>query len=155
MSHYWKKCPHCGRTVEDGYGLPLKEFGNPRRLCRYCYNTYIDRSIINWEEASFFKKFLFCLDNGRFFLCFIPYIIATARIGSKFEWEDWKVYLACSPVFLITFALCVLYVKIRVRIYYGKKERKSKVDTVDPYKKYENGLFVSKSNDENEKSKRP
>lgn len=130
MGSYRKKCPYCGHILEQGYGLPNTRFGNPKRRCTWCNNTYIDRNIIDWESASIFKKISFCFANGRFFLCLIPYVIATARIGPKVCWEDWLVYLACLPIFLIAFALCVTYVLIRIKLHYGyipsRRKRKSK-----------------------------
>lgn len=152
MSHYWKKCPHCRNTVEHGHGLPLTEFGDPKKRCRYCFRTYIDRNVIDWETASLFKKFMFCLANGRVFLCFITYVIAIARVNLKVEWDNWQIYLACFPFFLIAFGLCVLYVKIKVRLYYGKSEKKAKKElSKDRYKKYKDGMFSQTSSSKKEK----
>ena len=150
MSHYWKKCPHCGHTVEDGYGLSSKRFGNPKKQCRFCLNTYIDRDVIDWESASIFKKFLYCLSNGRFFICLIPSIIVNAQIHLKTGWKGWRMYLICSSVFLIMFALCLLYVKLQVLLHYGSrdKEKKKKKNLEDPYAKYKNDPFgIKRKND--------
>lgn len=143
MGHYWKRCPHCGCTIEKGYGFPTKYFGTPEKQCRYCLHTYRDKDIIDWETASLVKKLSYCLANGRFFLCFIPYIIATARIGSNVDWEDWQVYLVCLPIFLFIFALCAIYVKIQVRIYYGKKDKHYKHTITE--NKYKDGLFENRT----------
>ena len=148
MSHYWKKCPHCRCTVEDGYGLPTKSFGNPKKICPYCSNPYTDSSIIDWESASIFKKFLYCLSNGRFFICLIPSILANSQVSLKTGWEGWRMYLACSSVFLIMFALCLLYVKLQVRLHYGKIEKKKKAPPEDPYAKYKDDPFhIKQKND--------
>jgi hypothetical protein len=119
MSHYWKRCPYCGWTIEEGYGgLPFKRFGNPEKRCIFCHQTYVDSSIIDWKSASLFKKFLFCIGNGRLLFCLVSYVLATSFLGTNVDWEGWQVWLACIPVFLITFALCLLYVKLKVKLFY-------------------------------------
>lgn len=148
MGHYWKKCPHCGRTIEEGHGLPFKQFGEPKKQCRFCYNTYIDRDIIDWTTASLFKKFLFCLANGRLFLCIIPSVLVAARINSS----EWWVYLFSFLLALLMFALCVAYVKLRVWITYGNVGRKEDKDKYQEYlNKYQNGLFDHHNPDNNKK----
>jgi hypothetical protein len=148
MSHYWKRCPHCGRTVEQGYGFPTKQLGDPKRRCRFCANSYNDSSIIDWENASVFRKVQYYFANGRFFICFIPYVIATARVGTNnINWSDWKVYLACSPVFLIAFLPCALYVRHQVKDYldlygYENEDSKKQISFEDQYK---DGLFSNTS----------
>lgn len=138
MAHYWKRCPHCGRTIEQGYGYPTTSLGDPRRRCRFCFREYKDRSIIDWENASILKKILFYFANGRFFLCFIPYVLASCFVGQNVEWADWLVYLACSPVFLIIFALCALYVRHQVKEYLDIYGTQSKKDDKNRYDKLKN-----------------
>ena len=147
MSHYWKRCPHCGRTVEGGYGLPTQSLGNPHKLCRYCSNTYTDRSIIDWKTAPLFRKFLFCFGNGRFLLCLVLYIIASARLHLKVDWESWQVNLACLPIFIISFAICVLYVKLKVKLFYDgffpyhADDDTKKISLEKQYEKYKDDPF--------------
>ena len=121
MAHYWKKCPHCGKTVEDGYGSPIKMFGDPQRQCKYCHKIYRDRSIIDWPTATWWQKFLFYFANGRFFICLMVYLVASAIVANNYlGWDGGLTYLVCFPVFFIVFALCVVYVQIRVINYYGE-----------------------------------
>ncbi len=142
MSHYWKRCPYCGHTVEDGHGFPTKRLGDPKRQCIYCSNTYMDRSVIAWERASAFKKLQYYYANGRFFLCFIPYVIASSRVGLRVEWDDWQVYLACSPIFLIASVLCVIYVRHQVKDYlYIYVDERENGASDRHYEKYQDGLF--------------
>ena len=155
MSHYWKRCPHCGRTIEDGYGFPLKRLGDPRRKCIYCFNEYNDSSVIDWESASVFKKIRYYYANGRFFFCFIPYIIVTTRVGSNVEWADWQVYLACSPIFLIASLPCILYVRHQVKSYLFINRDDIEKDSPDRrYERYKEGLFGSHQPKSNKKNKR-
>ena len=125
MSHYWKKCPHCGRTVEDGYGYGMQSFGDPYKHCLHCRNMYKDNSVIDWKSASIFRKIYFYLGNGRAVLCLVLYVIATSRVRLKVDWESWKINLACLPVFIISLVFCILYVNLRVKLFY---------DGLRPYK---------------------
>lgn len=116
MSHYWKKCPHCGRTIEDGYGSPISRFGNPQRRCRYCQQIYTDRNIVDWESASIFRKILYYFANGRIAICLFPYLITS--VVSSNSLKSGLAYLYCLPIFLVLFALCVVYVEIQAKSYY-------------------------------------
>lgn len=120
MSHYWKKCPHCGRTIEDGYGLPTSSLGNPVKRCKFCHKAYTDRNVVDWETASIFRKFLFYFANGRIALCIFPYVLTSSLVGNKIGWDS-RPYLYCLPVLLLSIALCVFYVQIRVRTFYGNE----------------------------------
>ena len=112
MGYYYSKCPYCGRKIEASYAKPLKKLGKPQKMCIRCGNIYLDSNIIDWDNVSLFKKFLFCLANGRFFLCLFPCLIINARM----EWgSPWFGLLAS----LVAFAICVLYVQIKVWIYRG------------------------------------
>ena len=137
MSHYWKKCPHCWRTIESGYGYGWMRLGSPKKQCRFCFKPYTDRSIVDWEKASVFKKIQYFFANGRFFLCFLPYALACCFLGMRVAWGDWLVCLACSPVLLILLALCALYVRHQVKEYLDIYEE----DDAHRYDKYKNGMF--------------
>ena len=116
MIHYWKKCPHCRRTIENGRGGPTSSFGNPHKICKFCGKPYRDRNIINWETASAFRKFLYYFANGRIAICFFPSLIF-AFFASERGWQQPILYGLL--VFLLLFALCVLYVEILAKSYYG------------------------------------
>ena len=123
MGMYWKSCPHCGRTVQHGHGSPKQHFGNPEKLCRFCGNIYTDGSIIDWPRASIFRKLSYCFANGRIWLCVFPYMISTAIASTRLNWE--LPWLCCLPVFLLAFALCLLYVRAQVLEYYGDNREMS------------------------------
>ena len=59
----------------------------------------------------------------------MPYLIVSALVANNFlGWKDGLTYLVCLPVFILCFALCIVYVKIQVKLNYGgtKKPQKSK-----------------------------
>lgn len=123
MSHYWKKCPHCGKTIEQSSGSPTSYFGNPIKQCKYCHKIYNDKNVVDWENASIFKKISYYFANGRIAICLLPYMFSAALFGRML---DWKLslplcFLCCLPIFLALFALCVVYVEIQARCYYGKE----------------------------------
>jgi hypothetical protein len=120
MSHYWKKCPHCGKTFEDGYGTPNSSFGNPNRVCRFCGKPFRDRNIIDWRNASKFRKFLFYFANGRFGLCMLVAAFAAVGFGRIYGWESTLgVMITFSISFLIMVGLCVAFAEISARDYFG------------------------------------
>ena len=121
MAYYRKSCPHCGCTIEAGGNLPTKHLGNPVRVCKWCHKTYLDRDIVDWGTASIFKKISYCLANGRFYICLVPYIIAAAFFNLKLNWLPYLSFLAGIPIFLIMFALCIVYVHFKVKSFYNKK----------------------------------
>ena len=124
MSLYWKKCPHCGHTIEHGYGGNRTQyFGNPKKQCKFCLESYIDRDVIDWPNASLFRKFTYCLANGRISIIW-PYIIVACLAHTKLNWEHPLLY--CLPILLLQFALCVAYVKYQVKNYYGDMKKKDK-----------------------------
>lgn len=140
MAHYWKRCPYCGRVVEEGSGRIFKKFGDPEITCRHCRKIYKDRSIINWPTATLLEKILFCLANGRAFLCIAMYLISSSLLDVKLDCENGLAYLVCLPIFFVTLVVCIVYVMIRVKMYYGdeiipinyKKLDKELCETVPP-----------------------
>ena len=107
--------------MEDGHGTPTKIFGDPQKKCKHCHKTYIDRSIIDWPTATWLQKFSFYFANGRFYICLMVYLIFSAIVANNYPGLDGGLtYLVCIPVFLIGFTLCVVYVQIRVILYYGE-----------------------------------
>lgn len=149
MSLYWKSCPYCGRTVQNGAGNPRQYFGNPKRSCRYCGSTYIDSSVIDWPNASFVRKLSYCFANGRLALCVFPYLTSVATAVGLSNWP--RPWISCLPVFFLSFALCVLYVRWQAKRYYGN-ELKHKSEERDiqrrtiaqDYEKYADGLYNSR-----------
>lgn len=146
MSLYWKRCPHCGRIIDSGHGRPFKRFGNPVRKCLMCQNTYIDKDVIDWPNASVLKKVSYYLANGRLLICILMQIFSGAVICRVFDIEN--PFLAGLPAFLVSLALCIIYVQIQVKLEYGHKRpnrhRNSKEVSLDEqYKKYQNGLFYN------------
>ena len=111
MATYRKNCPHCKMIVESGGGFPKKSLGKPNKICRFCGNPYLDEDVLDWDNAHWLDKVLYCFANGRFFLCLLAFLCPFAL-----EWKPylWIVGLGAS---LLVFALCVLYVKKQVDKY--------------------------------------
>ena len=144
MAHYWKRCPYCRHTIEEGHGFPSKRLGNPKKYCRFCLREYNDSSVIEWEQASVFRKIFYHFANGRFWLCFLPSFISVAVLKAKTACADWLIYLIGFAIFSVIFALCALYVRRQVKdyllIYTDGKHDKNKNPNVN-YEKYKDGLF--------------
>ena len=144
MAYYRKNCPYCGHFIEGGGNRPLKRFGNPKKQCFHCGKTYRDSDTIDWLTASLWEKFLFCLANGRFILCIIPPMLFLTSMDTR----EWWMFLVFFLLLFLSFALCVAYVKLRVRLYYGRmKEINKKHKSKNIYKKYQNGLFHNNKSD--------
>ena len=118
MSSYWKKCPHCGRVVEQGHGVPSKTLGDPIRICKYCWGRYKDRDVIEWESASIFQKISFYIGNARligslflsfFFYCFLYFT----------NLQKWETIALSITFFVFLFGACLLYARHEVRVYLG------------------------------------
>lgn len=148
MGLYWKKCPHCWRTIEHGYGgNRTQTFGDPKKRCKYCGKIYIDRDVIDWPNASLVRKLIYCFANGRIALCIFPYILTAMLTSTKLNWNH--PFLYCFPVFLLMFALCVVYVKFQVKHFYRNasskinlvEKKRQKVALEDEYAQYNAGLF--------------
>ena len=124
MAHYWKKCPYCGKTLEEGIGASLVRFGKPEQTCRYCSKTYKDRSFIDWPTATFLEKLGFYFANGRFFFC----IMAGALLSVSFGRDG---FIGAVLGFSICSILCGIYVTLKVYGHYGDcanyKTQKAKI----------------------------
>ena len=149
MSHYWKKCPHCGRVVENGYGSPSMTLGNPYRICRYCLGRYRDSSVIEWESASVFRKILFYIGNvrlfGSLFVSFLGYVFLDCFTNL----ETWIIILLSIIFFALLFTACLLFARHEVRVYLGiaeplklKKEKTS--DSMQKKSRKEYNAIISK-----------
>ena len=155
MSHYWKKCPYCGRTTEEGYGIPSKRLGDPRRHCRFCSRTYKDSSVIEWETASIFKKAMFYLGNCRLLLTIFVTVIIYAFLRNWTDLKSWAITAITVATFIGILSLCFLYVRHQVKVYqsvYGCEELDTKYklkesSLQDRYKKYKDDPFgINQSN---------
>lgn len=119
MSHYWKKCPYCGRVVEDGYGSPGVELGNPYRVCKHCFSRYKDRYVIEWESASVFKKFLFYIGNGRLLGSAFASFVLFAFLEVLTNLRQWATITISISVFILLFGVCLFIARHRVKSYLG------------------------------------
>ena len=152
MSHYYKKCPYCGRRVEEGYGFPRKTLGDPYRRCLYCSKTYKDRNIIKWENASIFTKAGFYLGNGRILLNAFATILLYYFLKNFTDLKEWATITITSAVSLIIFTLCVIFVRHQVKdyldIYTSYFDYPKDTSSNDRYEKYKDGMFpISKHKD--------
>lgn len=155
MSHYWKRCPHCGRTVEDGYGYPRKKLGDPYRRCRFCANIYKDRNIIEWENAPIFNKVLFYLGNGRLLCNAFVTLILYCCLKNFTDLKLWATIAITSMFFFIIFTLCTIFVRHQVKEYldvYGSYSEKTEDTSLDDrYEKYKDGMFpIRRHKDKND-----
>jgi hypothetical protein len=119
MGRYWKRCPYCGRVTESGYGLPHKELGDPTTRCVACRQIYKDSCIIDWPEASIFGKISYFFANGRFWLCFLPSLMSIPFLQARTVIADWLIYLISFAILSVSVTLCALYVRWKVKDYYG------------------------------------
>jgi hypothetical protein len=141
MAHYWKKCPYCGNTTEDGYGIPLKRLGNPHRQCRFCSNIYKDRSVIDWETASLIKKALFYLGNGRLLCTLFVTVFFEAFLRNCTDLNPLSTTAITITTFISILGLCFLYVWRQVKEYQTDNNFDA-TDTVNHYEKYKNDPFA-------------
>lgn len=101
---YTGKCPHCGTTVREGHGSPIKRIGTPFRTCYRCHQSYLDENMYEWAILEpLYKFFFYFLANNRGFVYFILLIFAAGGY--------WLVTLLGSIVWAIVSYLWVKLTK--------------------------------------------
>lgn len=98
---YTSSCPHCGRVVKEGHGIPKKRIDSPFRKCVTCHHTYIDNNKYEWAVLDRTYKFLYIFfSNNRWF----PYFLFLIILAGGY----WLAALIATVLWPIS---CFIYVK--------------------------------------------